>query len=245
MIRALRKLGATFCLMAIVIIATSTCTSDQSHDSNDIDDFAASRARMVEKDISDRGVDDPLVLSAMAAVSRHEFVPNEYRGQAYSDHPLPIGKGQTISQPFIVAVMTELLDVQPGDKVLEVGTGSGYQSAVLAEMGIEVYSVEIIPELADRARDVLANAGYDVRTRIGDGYFGWAEHAPFDGIIVTAAPDHVPLPLRTQLASGGKIVIPIGPPGVTQSLWLIEHRDGRWISKNQGPVRFVPFVREQ
>ena len=152
---------------------------------------------------------------------------------------------EATNSPFIVAVMTELLDVQPGDKVLEVGTGSGYQSAVLAEMGIEVYSVEIIPELADRARDVLANAGYDVRTRIGDGYFGWAEHAPFDGIIVTAAPDHVPLPLRTQLASGGKIVIPIGPPGVTQSLWLIEHRDGRWISKNQGPVRFVPFVREQ
>lgn len=200
---------------------------------------------MVEKDIADRGVDDPLVLSAMLAVPREEFVPTDYRDQAYNDYPLPIGEGQTISQPYIVALMTGLLDVRPGDKILEIGTGSGYQAAVLAEMGAEVYSIEIIPELAERARDAFDRTGYEVQTRIGDGYFGWEEHAPYDGIIVTAAPDHVPAPLRDQLGPKGKMVIPVGPTGGVQSLWLIEQRDGQWVSLNQGPVRFVPFVREQ
>ena len=245
MVRVSRKLGSTFCVIAIAIIATSACTSADRPVSTDVERFTALREQMVEKDISDRGVDNPLVLSAMLAVSRHEFVPSEYRGQSYSDNPLPIGEGQTISQPFIVALMTELLDVQPGDKILEVGTGSGYQSAVLAEMGAEVYSIEIIPELAERAREALSQAGYEVNTRVGDGYFGWDEHAPYDGIIVTAAPDHVPRSLRDQLAPDGKIVIPVGPPGGIQSLWLVEQRDGRWVSINQGAVRFVPFVREQ
>ncbi len=200
---------------------------------------------MVENDISDRGVDDPLVLSAMTTVPREEFVPNDYRSQAYDDNPLPIGQGQTISQPFIVGLMTGLLDVKPGDKILEIGTGSGYQAAVLAEMGADVYSIEIIPELAERARATLARTGYEVQTRVGDGYFGWEEHAPYDGIIVTAAPDHVPSSLRDQLGPEGKMVIPVGPPGGVQSLWLIEQRDGKWVSLNQGAVRFVPFVREQ
>ncbi|MCH2515897.1 MAG: protein-L-isoaspartate O-methyltransferase, partial [Dehalococcoidia bacterium] len=133
---------------------------------------------MVERDIEDRGVDDPLVLSAMLTVPREEFVPNDYRDQAYNDHPLPIGEGQTISQPFIVALMTGLLDVEPGDKILEIGTGSGYQAAILAEMGAEVYSIEIIPELAKRAGEALIRRGYDVQTSTGEGYFGWEEPAP-------------------------------------------------------------------
>ncbi len=245
MVTGLRKLGSTFCVIAVAIIAFSACTSGQRRDSTDVESFATSRARMVERDIMDRGVDDPLVLSAMLAVGRHEFVPEEYRGRAYNDTPLPIGMGQTISQPFIVALMTALLDVQPGDKILEVGTGSGYQSAILAKMGAEVYSIEIIPELAERARESLDHAGYKVPTRVGDGYYGWDEHAPYDGIIVTAAADHVPPPLRDQLAPDGKMVIPVGPPGGIQSLWLIERRDGRLVSINQGAVRFVPFVREQ
>ena len=237
--------GSTLCVIAIAIIAASACTSTQRPDSTDVERFIASRAQMVERDISDRGVEDPLVLSAMLAVPREEFVPNDYRDQAYNDYPLPIGEGQTISQPFIVALMTELLNVEPGDKILEIGTGSGYQAAVLAEMGADVYSIEIIPELAERARGALASTGYEVRQRVGDGYFGWEEHAPYDGIIVTAAPDHVPASLRDQLGSKGKMVIPVGPTGGVQSLWLIEQRDGQWVSLNQGAVRFVPFVRGQ
>jgi len=244
MVRVLRKLGSAYCVIAIAIIATTTSTSAQRADSTDDERFAVLRAQMVNRDILDRGVGDPSVISAMRAVSRHEFVPSEYRRQAYNDYPLPIGKGQTISQPYIVALMTDLLDVQPGDKILEVGTGSGYQSAVLSEMGAEVYSIEIISELAERAHNALAHTGYEIQTRVGDGYFGWKEQAPFDGIIVTAAPDHVPPPLRDQLGPNGKMVIPVGPPGGVQSLWLIEQRDGKWVSSNQGAVRFVPFVLE-
>ena len=245
MVRVMWLPGSTLCVIAIAIIAASACTSTQSPDSTDVESFIASRAQMVERDISDRGVEDPLVLSAMLAVPREEFVPNDYRDQAYNDYPLPIGEGQTISQPFIVALMTELLNLEPGDKILEIGTGSGYQAAVLAEMGADVYSIEIIPELAERARGALASTGYEVQQRVGDGYFGWEEHAPYDGIIVTAAPDHVPAPLRDQLGPKGKMVIPVGPTGGVQSLWLIEQRDGRWVSLNQGAVRFVPFVRGQ
>ena len=245
MVRVMLLPGSTLCVIAIAITAASGCNSAQRPDSTDIERFTASRIQMVERDIEDRGVDDPLVLSAMLTVPREEFVPNDYRDQAYNDHPLPIGEGQTISQPFIVALMTGLLDVEPGDKILEIGTGSGYQAAILAEMGAEVYSIEIIPELAKRAGEALIRRGYEIQTSTGDGYFGWEEHAPYDGIIVTAAPDHVPAPLRNQLGPKGKMVIPVGPPGGVQSLWLIEQRGGRWVSLNQGAVRFVPFVREQ
>ena len=245
MISALRLPGSALWVIAIALTAALACTSTQLPDSTDVERFATSRARMVERDIEARGVDDPRVFSAMLSVPRHEFVPDQYRDQAYNDNPLPIGEGQTISQPYIVALMTELLNVLPGDKILEIGTGSGYQAALLAEMGAEVYSIEIIPELAQRAREALASTGYEVRTRVGDGYFGWEQHAPFDGIIVTAAPDHVPPPLRDQLRPGGKMVIPVGPPGGVQSLWLVGQRDGRWVSINQGAVRFVPFVRGQ
>ena len=156
----------------------------------------------------------------MLSVPRQEFVPDKYRDQAYNDNPLPIGEGQTISQPYIVALMTELLEVQPGDKILEIGTGSGYQAAVLAEMGAEVYSIEIISELAERARKALASTGYEVRTRVGDGYFGWEQYAPFDGIIVTAAPDHVPPPLRDQLGPKGKMVMVLLGSANRDEEWL-------------------------
>lgn len=199
---------------------------------------------MVEEQIVARGVKDPEVLAAMATVPRHEFVPPGEADQAYADHPLPIGFGQTISQPYIVALMTELLDVQPGDRVLEIGTGSGYQAAVLAEITDRVYTVEIIPELATAAAERLERLGYGaIAVRSGDGYFGWPENAPFDEIIVTAAPDHVPPPLLRQLAEGGRLVIPVGPPGGYQTLWRITKRDGEVVSENITGVLFVPLVR--
>jgi protein-L-isoaspartate(D-aspartate) O-methyltransferase len=213
----------------------------------DADPYASRRDLMVEETIVSRGVEDDDVLRALREVPRHQFVPEDYQDQAYEDHPLPIGFGQTISQPFIVAWMTELLELEPGDKVLEIGTGSGYQAAVLAELGtVEVYSIEIIPELAERAANDLQQAGYtDVVTMHGDGYFGWEEHAPFDAIIVTAAPDHLPPPLTEQLAPGGVIVIPIGPPGGYQTLWQFRVEDGELVSYNLGAVSFVPFTREE
>lgn len=203
------------------------------------------RQAMVEDQIAARGVEDTRVLAAMATVPRHEFVPPTELDQAYADHPVPIGFGQTISQPYIVALMTELLDVQPGDRVLEIGTGSGYQAAVLAEVTDEVYTVEIIPELATAAASRLKRLGYgEIAVRTGDGYFGWPEHAPFDGIIVTAAPDHVPPPLLRQLAEGGRLVIPVGPPGGYQTLWRLTKRDGEILSENITGVLFVPLLRE-
>lgn len=208
--------------------------------------FEQARERMVELTIENRGVEDEDVLESMRTVPRHLFVPENRRAFAYSDEPLPIGFGQTISQPYIVAWMTELLELQPGDKVLEIGTGSGYQAAVLAELGfVEVYSIEIIPELAARAEETLDELGYeDLHLKQGDGYFGWEEHAPFDAIIVTAAPDHLPQPLANQLREGGRIVIPIGPVGGFQTLWKFVKEDGELTAYNMGGVRFVPLTRE-
>jgi protein-L-isoaspartate(D-aspartate) O-methyltransferase len=209
------------------------------------DPYAAARFDMVRLQIEARGVTDPAVLDAMRTVPRHRFVPDGYLGEAYDDHALPIGFGQTISQPLIVALMTELLALQPGDRVLEIGTGSGYQAAVLAQMGMEVYTVEIIPELAVRAEQDLAQAGYDqIQFLNADGYSGWQAHAPYDAIIVTAAPDHLPQPLTTQLAEGGRLVIPIGPIGAVQSLWLFQKIEGEMQATNYGQVLFVPFTRE-
>ena len=199
---------------------------------------------MVQNQIEAREIVDSLVLEAMAAVPRHQFVPENYRRYAYDDHPLPIGYGQTISQPYIVALMTEALDVGPGDKVLEIGTGSGYQAAVLAEMGLEVYTIEIISELGAAAQVALREAGYQVATRVADGYFGWPEEVPFDGIIVTAAPDHVPQPLVEQLARGGSMVIPVGPIGAVQTLWRFTlDTGGELQAESFGWVSFVPFTR--
>jgi len=199
---------------------------------------------MVTYTIEARGVMNPDVLRVMRAVPRHAFVPTEYLGSAYADHPLPIGYGQTISQPYIVAWMTELLDLRSGEKVLEIGSGSGYQAAVLAALGyVDVYSIEIIPELAESAAARLQSLGYtQIHLTQGDGYYGWPEHAPFDAILVTAAPDHLPAPLAGQLAEGGRLVIPIGPPGGYQSLWKFVNNGGELKDYDLGGVAFVPLT---
>ncbi len=193
------------------------------------------------------GITDPAVIEVMGRVPRHEFVPQEYMDQAYENHPLPIGYGQTISQPYIVALMTQELEVEPGDRVLEIGTGSGYQAAVLAELGVDVYSMEIVGPLADLAQARLERLGYTgVHVQHADGYDGWPEVAPFDGIIVTAAPDHVPPPLLDQLAIGATLVIPVGPVGDYQELWRITRTgEEEYVSESLGGVRFVPLVREE
>jgi protein-L-isoaspartate(D-aspartate) O-methyltransferase len=200
---------------------------------------------MVRRQIERRGVADPQVLEAMRTVPRHRFVPEEWLAQAYDDHPLPIGYHQTISQPYIVAWMTELLQVGEGDKVLEVGTGSGYQAAVLAQLGCQVYTIEIVEPLAEQARQRLEEMGFDnIVARQGDGYYGWEDLAPFDAIIVTAAPDHVPPPLVQQLKEGARMVVPVGPPGGYQNLFLITREDGGVTSRSVGGVVFVPLTRE-
>ena len=202
------------------------------------------RARMVETQIVARGVRDARVLAAMRKVPRHRFVDPSQRSQAYEDHPLPIPGNQTISQPYIVALMTELLDLKAGARVLEIGTGSGYQSAVLGELAKEVYSIEIVPELAQLAAERLKELGYsNVTVREGDGYRGWPEHAPFDAIIVTAAPERIPEPLIDQLAAGGVMVIPVG--GFFQELKVFRKGpDGNVTEKDILPVRFVPMTGE-
>ncbi len=187
---------------------------------------------------------DPQVLAAMGRVPRHRFVPPQLVDAAYENRPLPIGHGQTISQPYIVALMTDLLEPQPGDAILEVGSGSGYQAAVLAELGTNVRTIEIIPELAREARALIGRLGYDnIQVREGDGYYGWPEDGPFDGIIVTAAADHVPPPLVRQLKSGGRMVIPVGHRFGVQFLLLItKNRSGRVQTRQILPVRFVPLT---
>jgi protein-L-isoaspartate(D-aspartate) O-methyltransferase len=208
------------------------------------DAFAAERERMVAQQIAARGIDDAATLAAMRRVPRHRFVPEERRAQAYRDHPLPIGWGQTISQPYIVALMTQLVRPRPGLRVLEVGTGSGYQAAVLAATGAEVFTIEIVEELAKWGQQNLRDAGYaGVRVRTGDGWHGWPEHAPFDAIVVTAAADHVPPPLIAQLKDGGRIVIPVGSPFLTQMLMRITRRGQDVASESLLPVRFVPLTR--
>ena len=234
----------TLALSALLLTACAQPEAASTTDPEDDARFRLQRERMVVEQIEARGVADPSVLAALRAVHRHAFVHKRYRRRAYSDAPLPIGEGQTISHPYVVALMSKLLDVKPGDKVLEVGTGSGYQAAVLGQMGARVYSIEIIPPLAQEARERLDQQGYgDVQTRVGDGYHGWTEQAPFDGIIVTAAPDHVPPSLLEQLKPTGRMVIPVGPPGSVQTLWLVVQKEGDWVFLNQGAVRFVPLLR--
>jgi protein-L-isoaspartate(D-aspartate) O-methyltransferase len=239
-------LAAALCGCALVTTPSPSATETLLvRATSTADPYQKPREHMVDFDIEARGVRDPEVLRAMRAVPRHEFVLPDYLNLAYADHPLPIGYGQTISQPYIVAVMTELLRLKRGDRVLEVGTGSGYQAAVLAQLTGEVYSVEIIEELHKRATEVLERLGYDeIQTKHADGYYGWEEHAPYDAIIVTAAPDHIPQPLLQQLKDGGRLVVPVGPPGWHQTLWLIEKQGEEVVSKSVMGVVFVPLTGE-
>ncbi len=202
------------------------------------------RMRLVEETIAARGVTDSDVLDAMRRVQRHLFIPEDQVRHAYEDRPVPIGHGQTISQPYIVALMTEIVQPKPDFRVLEIGAGSGYQAAVLAELVDHVYTVEIVPPLADWAQERLKLAGYtNVTVRHADGYYGWEEHAPFDAIVVTAAAPHIPPPLLEQLREGGRMIIPVGSRFRTQQLVLVEKQDGAFKTRNVLPVRFVPFTR--
>jgi protein-L-isoaspartate(D-aspartate) O-methyltransferase len=244
----LRSHGALLTLVALAAACRSSPPGQAPGADSVAQEFTYERARqeMVARQIQARGVTHEGVVRAMGEVPRHEFVPYQYGALAYDDQPLPIGYRQTISQPYVVALMTELIEPEPGDRILEVGTGSGYQAAVAAELVAEVYTIELIPELAASATERLRRLGYDnVHVRAGDGYLGWPEHAPFDGILVTAGADHVPQPLVDQLAVGGRMVIPVGDTQLDQVLQVIEKRpDGSIDRRDVVPVRFVPLLRE-
>lgn len=204
------------------------------------------RNRMVERQIEARGVSNPAVLDAMRSVPRHRFAPHRSPELAYTDRPLPIGHEQTISQPYIVAFMTELVEPKADDRALEIGTGSGYQAAVLAKIVDSVYTIEIIPELGTSARARLAELGYqNVQVKIGNGFKGWPERAPFDVIVVTAAPKRIPPPLLQQLARGGRLIVPVGPSPGTQQLTLVTKKQDGITRKTIAPVRFVPFLKQE
>jgi len=230
------------CVPYLYLCQMSYCSSLKG----DSEHYKRLRYKMVEEQIAARGIDDENVLQAMRDVPRHLFVPKRKRSSAYGDFPLPIGYGQTISQPYIVALMTKLLDPERDDCALEVGTGSGYQAAVLSQIVRKVYTVEIIPPLGKAAEKRLKEAAYEnITVKVGDGYYGWEEYAPFDCIIVTAASDHIPPPLIRQLKKGGKMAIPVGGPFQVQNLMLIEKsEEGEIQMKNILPVRFVPLRRK-
>lgn len=224
----------------LLFLANASCSRAQTS----ISDFATDRDRMVKEQIVMRGITDERVLAALRKVPREKFVPEDVRTESYMDGPLPIGYGQTISQPYVVAFMTEKLQPQPKDRVLEVGTGSGYQAALLGELVADVYSIEIVEPLAKTAEATLQSLGCkNVHVKAGDGYKGWPEHAPFDAIIVTCAPDHVPQPLVDQLKEGGRMIIPVGPR-FAQELYLLEKRNGQVRQTAVLEVRFVPMTRE-
>ena len=211
-----------------------------------IQDYTTLRKKMVKSQIEERGIKDSATLAALRKVPRHSFVPASELANAYGDHPLPIGYGQTISQPYIVAYMTEIIKPKPGFRVLEIGTGSGYQAAVLAEIVSKVYTIEIVEELGKQVTTRLKNLGHkNVEVKIADGYDGWKEHAPFDAIVVTAAAEYIPPPLKEQLKDGGRMIIPVGSPYMTQQLMLIEKTGNKFRTTSLMPVRFVPFKRSQ
>lgn len=210
------------------------------------DKFQKERESMVKNQIENRDIKDKSVLNAMRKVLRHEMVPSNVVNRAYTDGPLPIGYGQTISQPYIVAYMTEAIKPKPEHKVLEIGTGSGYQAAVLAEIVKEVYTIEIVKELYESADKKLKQLGYkNIFCKAADGYYGWEEHAPFDAIVVTAAAEHIPPPLVEQLKDGGRMIIPVGAPFLNQNLILVEKKGEEVTTRSLLPVRFVPFTREK
>ena len=218
----------------IFLFMQTTCSQDNS--------FSGLRYRMVKTQIESRGISDPKILDAFRKVERHRFVLPENISQAYNDYPLPIDEGQTISQPYIVAYMTDVLDLKPTDKVLEIGTGSGYQAAILAELSDSVFTIEIFEKLGQKAKSLLHELGYkNIFVKIDDGYEGWPGHAPFDAIIVTCSPTHIPQPLKDQLAEGGRMIIPVGN-FPSQTLVLLEKRNGKIRQTNVLPVRFVPMI---
>lgn len=228
-----------FCIKIILIIGLNFPSVGQI-------DHEKSRLEMVEKQIEGRGIKDKNTLNSMRLVERHLFVPNTYKSNAYEDRPLPIGYGQTISQPYIVAYMTELLNVKEGHTVLEIGTGSGYQAAVLSKIVKQVYTIEIVEELGKEAKERLKTLGYkNVEVKIADGFYGWQEKGPYEGIIVTAASEYIPPSLIEQLKDGGRMIIPVGSPFSVQTLVLITKNGKKITSDNLIPVRFVPFVRKK
>jgi len=229
----------------VMLLALGTAVLGCRGASQDAADFAAMRKTMVARQIAARGIRDALVLQAMSEVPRHLFVPVDAAGQAYEDHPLPIGEGQTISQPYIVALMTESLALKGGEKILEVGTGSGYQAAVLGRIAGSVFSIEIDGTLARRAEETLERLGFgNVHVRAGDGFFGWPDEAPFDGVIVTAAAPELPPALFAQLVEGGRLVIPLGDPATYQRLTVVMKRNGKPVIEQVLDVRFVPMTGE-
>jgi protein-L-isoaspartate(D-aspartate) O-methyltransferase len=233
--------GKLFIILAVItLLLNHTCMSQIEKPVN----YSEERTAMVRTQIRLRGIKDEKVLGAMLKVERHRFVPAAYRNEAYEDYPLPVGEGQTISQPYIVAFMTEALELKKEDKVLEIGTGSGYQAAILAEICDSVFTIEIFRSLGMSAMKTLKELGYsNVFVRIGDGYQGWAEHAPYDAIIVTCSPAHIPEMLEAQLAEGGRMIIPLGGD-YTQELILLAKKAGKLQKKSVLPVRFVPMINE-
>jgi protein-L-isoaspartate(D-aspartate) O-methyltransferase len=226
-------------LFFLLMLSVNNCNSQKFSE----DEFTRQRANMVEQQIKARGITNPDVIRSLLKVRRHLFVPPEYRHQAYGDFPLPIGFNQTISQPYVVAYMTEILEPEKNMKVLEIGTGSGYQAAIIAEICKEVYSIELIDSLANKAKETLASAGYkNITVKSGDGYLGWPEYAPFDAIIVTCAPVEIPKPLVDQLAEGGRLITPAGEMD-KQVLVLMQKKNGKIMKTETLPVRFVPMVR--
>jgi protein-L-isoaspartate(D-aspartate) O-methyltransferase len=228
----------------VIVLVTALLCAAASPSARQADPTVELRLAMVRDQIEREGISDSRVLEAMRAVPRHLLVPPEYRPMAYEPRPLPIGEGQTISQPYVVAFMTQILRLKPGDRVLEVGTGSGYQAAIAAKLAGEVYTVEIFPSLADRARRNLESLGFrNIFVRQGDGYYGWEEKAPFDAIIVTCAGGHIPPPLLRQLRNGGRMIMPVGGPFMTQNLVFLEkNADGALSQRNVLPVLFVRLL---
>lgn len=226
------KLLANICLVSVMLFVAGTVTAQ---------DFNRLREKMVNEQLANRDIKSQKVLDAMRKIERHLFVPEDFKKEAYNDYAVPIGEGQTISQPYIVAFMTQVLDIKPTDKILEIGTGSGYQAAVLAELCKEVYTIEIIQLLGERSAHLLQTLGYkNIFVKVGDGYLGWPEAAPFDAIIVTCSPSEVPKPLQDQLKEDGRMIIPVGYTSY-QELILITKKNGKLVRKNVLPVLFVPM----
>jgi protein-L-isoaspartate(D-aspartate) O-methyltransferase len=240
-----RSIRMSLIILSLFLFAFSRYPSVENTLASNAEKTKAQRQRMVQEQIIDRGITDRRVIDAMSKIPRERFVEESLRDKAYNDHPLPIGEGQTISQPYVVALMTEALKLRPADRVLEIGTGSGYQAAVLAEIVKEVYTIEIRKSLEKRASGLLTELGYkNVKTKYADGYFGWEEYAPFDAIIITASANHIPPPLIKQLKDGGRLIIPLGSTLYYQTLTLVTKKGGELEVRQMGGVAFVPMTGE-